>query len=409
MKKGSAMESDAAFAEWLLVRTWSQTISFCRVIAFLVPVIALAIDIPVVLHHEWTTHAAWGWLIAWHVATEMWCVGYLCLDRFATHLRGSAFAVVLFGIMTLVLSTWFGLISWIFYGDFSMYAVGSVLTSTILCTPTPVRRPVYFLSALVIVGFVLWQSPLQIGALFPVVINPIAVAIICYQLDRYTSAQNRALFQENLRAESERQRADRVLYNVFPVAIADELKRDQKVAAVKFDNMGVLFADIVGFTSFSRALPADALVFILNQIFTSFDTALERFNLEKIKTIGDAYMAISTVNTAHLARFALEMVAVLQSYNRANGTDFQIRIGLHVGPAVAGVIGVKRFLYDVWGDTVNVASRMESSGEAGRVHVSESIRSELQEEFAFERRSVIDVKGRGPMQTYFLFGAKPKN
>jgi adenylate cyclase len=194
-------------------------------------------------------------------------------------------------------------------------------------------------------------------------------------------------------AEREHARADKVLYNVLPASIADELKRDDKVNAVKFDNMGVLFADIAGFTSFSRALPPEALVLVLNQIFSAFDALVERHGLEKIKTIGDAYMVVSHHRLDVMCELGLEMVEAMARYNRENGTRLGMRVGIHAGPAVAGVIGVKRFLSDVWGDTVNVASRMESTGEPGAVHVSDAVYAQTHERFACGRGSWCRSRG----------------
>ena len=197
-----------------------------------------------------------------------------------------------------------------------------------------------------------------------------------------------------------------MLYNVLPASIADELKQHDKVNAVKFENMGVLFADIAGFTNFSRSMPPDALVMVLNQVFSSFDELVERHGLEKIKTIGDAYMVTSHQRIGALCELALDMCDAMDGYNKANGTQLGMRIGVHAGPAVAGVIGVKRFLYDVWGDTVNVASRIEAAGEPGRIHVTEAVFLQARDQFDFEERAPIDVKGRGRMTTYWLAGRK---
>jgi class 3 adenylate cyclase len=272
-----------------------------------------------------------------------------------------------------------------------------------MCTPSPVRRPMYLLSfgVLALAAGMRARDGVELLA---ALVNPFCVAVLCIELDRFMHARNAELYAEMQRAETERARADKVLYNVLPASIADELKRDDKVNAVKFDNMGVLFADIAGFTTFSRALPPDALVLVLNQIFSAFDSLVEKYGLEKIKTIGDAYMVVAHHRLEALGRLALDMGEALRCYNTGNGTELAIRIGIHTGPAVAGVIGVKRFLYDVWGDTVNVASRMESSGEPGAVHVSEAVYQQTRQYFSFAAREPIDIKGRGRMCTYWLLG-----
>jgi adenylate cyclase len=197
-----------------------------------------------------------------------------------------------------------------------------------------------------------------------------------------------------------------VLFNALPASIAEELKLRGRVEARKFEDMGVLFADLAGFTAYSRGLPPDALVLVLNQVFSAFDALVERHGLEKIKTIGDAYMVVQPRGCERLAGFALELLAELERYNEANGTRLRIRVGLHCGPAVAGVIGVTRFLYDVWGETVNLASRMESRGEPGAVHASEAVQRRLGPRFEFRAREPLEIKGCGRVQSYWLLGPR---
>jgi class 3 adenylate cyclase len=213
---------------------------------------------------------------------------------------------------------------------------------------------------------------------------------------------NIALYREKCRVEQERSRADRVLYNALPVSIANELKNNNTVKAEKFARMAVLFVDIVGFTRFSANRTPDGVVQILNDIFSGFDQLVDRYDAEKIKTIGDAYMVVGKGNLSDIAALALEMIDSMEAYNRRSGFALAIRCGIHVGPTVAGVIGLKRFLYDVWGDAVNTASRMESMGEAGRIHVSGDVHQELAGQFEFESRGYLQIKGKGLMRTYFL-------
>jgi len=213
---------------------------------------------------------------------------------------------------------------------------------------------------------------------------------------------NRALYREKCRVEFERARADQVLYNALPVSIANELKYNNVVKAERYARMAVLFVDIAGFTGFSANRSPDSVVRILNDIFCGFDQLVDRYDAEKIKTIGDAYMVVGKGNVSEIASLALEMLDSMHAYNRRSGFELALRCGIHVGPTVAGVIGLKRFLYDVWGDAVNMASRMESMGEAGRVHVSEDVYEELAGSFAFESRGEMEVKGKGLLRTYFL-------
>jgi adenylate cyclase len=192
------------------------------------------------------------------------------------------------------------------------------------------------------------------------------------------------------------------LYNALPMSIANELKGNNAVRAQKHQHMAVLFVDIVGFTQFAANRPPDAVVQVLNEIFSEFDTLVDRYPVEKIKTIGDAYMVVGKGNLAAVANLALDMQTSMATYRRQTGFDLSIRSGIHVGPAVSGVIGLKRFLYDVWGDAVNIASRMESLGEGGKIQVSEQVYRELEQTFLLQPRGEIQVKGKGTMRTYFL-------
>ena len=208
--------------------------------------------------------------------------------------------------------------------------------------------------------------------------------------------------------EAEKQTSDRLLLNVLPAPIATRLKQGEGVIVDRFDAVSVLFADIVGFTALSARTSPEALVAMLDELFTRFDALADRHGLEKIKTIGDAYMVVAGVpeqaddHAVRMARMGLDMLATLADYAAANAVTLSIRIGIHSGPVVAGVIGRNKFIYDLWGDTVNTASRMESHGAPGRVHVSEATVAALGDRFDIEARGEIEVKGKGAMTTFFL-------
>jgi len=210
--------------------------------------------------------------------------------------------------------------------------------------------------------------------------------------------------------EAEKQTSERLLLNVLPAPIAARLKHGEGVIVDRFDNVSVLFADIVGFTALSARTSPEALVAMLDDLFTRFDHLADRHGLEKIKTIGDAYMVVAGVpaqsadHAIAMARMGLDMLATIADYARTHQTasELTIRIGIHSGPVVAGVIGRNKFIYDLWGDTVNTASRMESHGLPSRVHVTEATRTAMRGRFEVEPRGEIDVKGKGPMTTYFL-------
>ncbi len=214
--------------------------------------------------------------------------------------------------------------------------------------------------------------------------------------------------REHARASAEQARADGLLRNILPGCIADLLLSQPGTIAKRHEDITVLFADIVGFTPMSAALSAEEVVTRLDDIFTRFDQLCDQHGVEKIKTIGDAYMAAGGVPTARddhaqaVAAVALDMISAVDAVNARLGTTLQLRIGLHTGPLVAGVIGERKFIYDLWGDTVNTASRMESHGVPGRVHVSEETATRLRSAFQVTPRGHIEVKGKGAMPTYFV-------
>ncbi len=213
--------------------------------------------------------------------------------------------------------------------------------------------------------------------------------------------------------QAERAKSDRLLLNVLPTAIADRLKQGERTIVDSFREATVVFADIVGFTSFSANIAPSRTVQLLNDLFSGFDKLAETYELEKIKTIGDSYMVVGGVPTPRpehaerCALMALDMLEVLNHFNRRNSLTLDIRIGINSGPVVAGIIGTRKFSYDLWGDTVNVASRMESHSLPGMIQVSPSTHALLVDKFILEERGQIDVKSRGFMSTYRLVGRKP--
>ena len=232
-------------------------------------------------------------------------------------------------------------------------------------------------------------------------------------------AQERRRAEESLRVEQKK--SERLLLNVLPQEIAERLKSVQlktkvhlktsgTIIADSFEEVTVLFADIVNFTEYAASISASELVNVLNEIFSEFDHLVEQYDLEKIKTIGDSYMVVgglpvpSKDHAEAIAEMALQMQIVIQKFKRSDGSDFSLRIGIHTGQAIAGVIGTKKFIYDLWGDTVNVASRMESYGIAGCIQVTEATYQLLKNKYKLEQRSAINIKGKGEMITYLLKG-----
>jgi len=211
--------------------------------------------------------------------------------------------------------------------------------------------------------------------------------------------------------EREYARSEALLTNILPPAIAARLKTAKEtVIADSYAEASILFADMAGFTARAADTLPVRLVLFLNDLFSAFDQLVERYGLEKIKTTGDAYMVVSGVPEARaghaeaLARLALDMRATVNAIAEASGRALSIRIGISSGPVVAGVVGTKKFFYDVWGDTVNVASRMESTGAPGKIQVSEATHALIEGKFELEARGEIEIKGKGKMRTWFLLG-----
>ena len=212
--------------------------------------------------------------------------------------------------------------------------------------------------------------------------------------------------------KKEQKKTDSLLLNILPEAIANRLKQEPGVIADKFEKATILFADLVNFTQISTTMSATKLVYLLNEIFSTFDQLTEKHGLEKIKTIGDAYMVAGGIpierpdHAEAIAEMALDMLVAIQELNVKLDAKFDLRIGINSGPVVAGVIGTKKFIYDLWGNAVNTASRMESHGIPGRIQVSHYTYALLWDKYEFEDRGEIEIKGKGEMRTYFLNGRK---
>ncbi len=241
-------------------------------------------------------------------------------------------------------------------------------------------------------------------------------ACVAAYLSEYTYRQifeqQQLIALQRDRISCEHERAEALLLNILPASIADRLRHDENIIADHFDQAAVLFADIVGFTRLASQLPADALVTMLNRLFSRFDDLVDAAGLEKIKTIGDAYMVAAGMPqpvpdvARRIADLALAMQHVIADDNARKHCQLQLRIGIHIGPVIAGVIGARKFIYDVWGDTVNIASRMESHGEPGKIQVSEAVYEQLKDDYHLQPRGCISIKGKGQMRTWFLIAAR---
>ena len=240
-------------------------------------------------------------------------------------------------------------------------------------------------------------------------LNFAAVSTIVFLLLRYSASEKQ---KAHRRLQQEQQRAERLLLNILPGPVAERLKRSDQTIADGFSDVSVMFVDIVDFTRIAGGLSAQQVFAMLNRIFSSFDELAEKYGLEKIKTIGDAYMVAGGLNNDHddhsaaLVDLALAMVDLLQRDHHVNPLRLTVRVGIGSGPVVAGVVGKKKFIYDLWGDTVNLASRITSEGAPGLVQVDQATYRQLADRFAFQAPQTLHLKGKGKTVVYPVSGRK---
>ncbi len=249
------------------------------------------------------------------------------------------------------------------------------------------------------------------------VLNFLGIAFVTFVSLRFFIGERErariALDEQNRLLAVEREKSERLLLNVLPAAIAQRLKRGEEPIADRIPEVSVVVADIVGFTPMSQQVAPTDVVHLLNELFSRFDDLTDELGLEKLKTIGDAYQAMGGLpgtdpdHTAAIADLALAMRAEADEHSVPGFGRLQLRIGIDVGPVVAGVIGKRKFSYEIWGDTINTASRMESHGVPGHIQVTEHVYDRLRDRYLFEPRGVIAVKGKGDMPTYFLLRRLP--
>ncbi len=277
-----------------------------------------------------------------------------------------------------------------------------------------VRWFVAFLALFLVSGIV--GEVAQTGPTFPDWFAPLMIAlnvtfagtVVFGLLAQFVRQREEALAALHI----EQERAENLLLNILPRSIADRLKADTATIADQFTEASILFADVVDFTPLSDRLQPAEVVGILDHLFTHFDLLAERYEVEKIKTIGDAYMVAAGVPTPRadharaMALMALDMRDAMRSQDAVGHLGLELRIGVNSGPVVAGVIGRKRFLYDLWGDAVNMASRMESQGTPGQIQVTRATYDLLRDEFELEPRGTVPIKGKGEVETWYLVGRR---
>lgn len=306
---------------------------------------------------------------------------------------------------------------------FKGYVEPAIFTWTMLfisqATLVPVRWPLHLVSQLGALAYYFAMNGTRCLKLTSphmpapnLLLNLFWICCICnlsvYLYERLAMTE----FHSRQKLKAAQEQSERLLLNILPESIAERLKQEQSIIADSFAEVTVLFADIVGFTQLAEQMSPTEVVALLNQIFSTFDQLADQHGLEKIKTIGDAYMVVAGLpqprtDHAHaVADMAIKMQQALTLFNEQTGYNLKIRMGIHTGPVVAGVIGLKKFSYDLWGDTVNTASRMESHGIPGYIQLTEATYFRLKEQYLFEARGLIPIKGKGQMNTYLLKGKR---
>lgn len=301
-----------------------------------------------------------------------------------------------------------------------LYATGLILVLIALYTGIRVRLQYSLLCAITInLAYPVMAATIQQIQN----VNDIGLVILVSNLSFLTGAHLLSLFagysleytfRTNFRTkqnlEKEHERADNLLQAILPVSIATRLKSGEKTIADEYENVSILFADIVGFTNLSHRIAPLPLVKVLNKLFSVYDDIAIHYGIEKIKTTGDSYMIAAGIPTGRLnhagilANFAIDIRNRTRLMRLKTGESLQVRIGIHSGKAAGGIIGKSKFIFDVWGDTVNIASRMESHGIPGEIQISEATYSLLKEDYRCEMRGEIDIKGKGMMKAYLLKG-----
>lgn len=407
-------------AEWhdeFEVTTYRTAINNTRRLFWAVSVLNLialiAYDLPIYLAGLHDEFRMYGDLLVFRVAALLACGMWLVAehrlrDRLDLAVSRRLTRVTL--AIALLVSVSHVVLSQTLAIDASIFALVVFFVAGMLVTPNRLKLLYYPVSYLALVTGVLLVNGSLLVAL-AICVNTFFITVSAMVADEvwYRAAVNDFLLRKTL--TEERRRSDELLRNILPDSVAARLKDGEDHVVDFHDDISVLFADVVGFTQMAADLPPQRLIHLLETLFAAFDQIVERNGVEKIKTVGDAYMAAAGVPAAlpdhadRIARTALEMLAATEALGRATGMPLNLRIGVDSGPAIGGVIAQRKYAYDLWGDTVNTASRMETSGMVGRVHVTDSFRSRLEEHYQFEWRGTLEIKGKGVMPSHFLIGS----
>ncbi|MFZ4623010.1 MAG: adenylate/guanylate cyclase domain-containing protein [Rhodoferax sp.] len=289
-------------------------------------------------------------------------------------------------------------------GDMSTFTIGALGVAAACPLPGRFNASLFTVFGAALIGWLYFHFP-DAGPFWAS--NIIATCLIGAVIERFTFAAVLREFSHRKGIEKQRELADKLLYNVFPESVATALKKGDRSIALHGE-VTILFADVVNFTQLSSRLMPSHLLDLLEELFGKFDQLAQKHGVEKIKTIGDAYMAVSGVPmmvdhpVERMADFALDVVGACKDIALNSGFDLAVRVGFHTGPAVAGVIGNSRLCYDLWGDSVNIAERIKAQSEPNAISVTEPIYFKLRKQFLFEDRGLVELKGKGPTKIYLL-------
>ena len=378
----------------------------------------LLFDLPLFALIDWATYSSGQWAVQpahervfwWRVALVICSAALLASREFIgdERRRDTIFAWCC-AIGFPLFGAWFTIICQTLISDASIYALFLIGTSVVFPLPGLRKLLIYPLSLLVVLVGLHWTSVGPVPELH-VTVNATCVAIGALTIEAIATRTYIADYIKSVEIERERARADDLLRNVLPAAVAERLKSDPTTQVEHHPAVSVLFADFVGFGRLAQELPPGEMIGVLDHLFHEFDEAADRFGVEKIKTLGDCYMAACGVpaaqpdHAARLANLALRMLSIAERSKSDRGLPVQFRIGLHTGPAIAGIIGRRKFCYDLWGDTINLAALLQRSGAPDRIHVSQAMHDALGDSFRFQSREPVELKGRIPAPTYYLIG-----
>lgn len=344
-------------------------------------------------------------LVVWRLLTLVFLLSYQFL---ATSILVEQLRLRYFLVTGMLLCCWVSAVLAGLSGDLSTYTIGALGVAAACPLPGRFNAVLFMLSGL---GLIVWLYQMFPDAGPYWMSNVVATCVMGIVIEKFTYSAALREFSHRKGIERQRERADALLYNVFPQTVAASLKEGNRSVAMHGE-VTILFADVVGFTQLSSHLLPSQLLELLELIFGRFDQLAEQHGIEKIKTIGDAYMAISGAPASidqpieRMADFALAIVGACREISLQSGFDLAVRVGIHTGPVVAGVIGSSRLCYDLWGDSVNTAQRIETQGEPNCISVSEPVYFKLRSQFQLEDRGVIELKGKGPTRTFVLCGRK---